>query len=98
MSEFVWLQYPPIAEEQGPDAGKAQFSEEATPIWRARGWVECEPPAEANIWRDEPPAGEPSPDVAPPLTVVHLPAGDVSAESTPKPARRPAGTTPAEEA
>lgn len=93
--EFTWLQYPPIAEEQGPDAGKAQFPAEAVSIWKARGWVECEPPAEVNIWRDD--VAAPA-DAAPPETVVHLPVTEVPTDPIPKPARRPAGTTPAEEA
>lgn len=37
-----WLEYP----ETG---GKAEFPEQAVEMWRARGWVDCDPPPEPNL-------------------------------------------------
>lgn len=38
----TWLEYP----ETG---GKAEFPVQAVEMWRARGWVDCDPPPEANL-------------------------------------------------
>lgn len=59
--ERVWLQYPPTG-------GKQHFHEDAVEAWKARGWVECDPPVEPSPFKDPPPADTTpveAPDVAP---------------------------------
>jgi hypothetical protein len=38
---FVWMRHPDI-----DDA--ARFAEAAADVWKARGWVECDPPTETD--------------------------------------------------
>lgn len=50
----VWLEYPDTG-------GKQQFPEPAAEAWRARGWVNCDPPPEPDLLHD--PADESGGDV-----------------------------------
>lgn len=42
---FVWLEYPDTG-------GKAEFNEEAAPMWQGRGWQPCDPPNEPDLTKD----------------------------------------------
>jgi hypothetical protein len=54
---WVWLEFP----ESG---GKAQFPPDSVALWKAKGWVETDPPAEPNLLKDpDPMLHDPQPDV-----------------------------------
>lgn len=57
MTDFVWLEFPATG-------GKQQFPTEAAPIWRIRGWQDCDPPPEPSLLKD-PLLDDPDPDETP---------------------------------
>lgn len=78
---FVWLQFP----ETG---GVQQFSTESAEVWRARGWVDTDEPAEPDLTKDPLPHAEPgtapSPTDADDGQPSETPGADVPKKSTRK--------------
>jgi hypothetical protein len=77
---FVWLEFP----ETG---GKQRFSEESAEVWRARGWVDCDPPVEPDPTKEPGSVADvaqvPADTDAPQPT--ETPGADVSPKKTTKP-------------
>jgi hypothetical protein len=73
---FVWLEFP----ETG---GTQQFPESAAPLWRARGWRDCDPPAAPSLLKDPPPE-DASPEGAEPAAGPSGPEPATEQTSEPK--------------
>jgi hypothetical protein len=71
---FVWLEFP-------DHSGKQQFPAEAAPMWRARGWRDCDPPEAPNLLKDpfQPLLDDPQPERTP------VPPLDAQAEPSTEP-------------
>jgi hypothetical protein len=50
-SGWVWLEFPGTG-------GRAQFAPAAAGLWRAKGWVDCDPAPEPNRLKDPTPESE----------------------------------------